>query len=307
LVATAGKAQTQDARRQLADSGEVVRQTGVSVTRLSQDIPDDLAGTIFDVVAAGVGPAGTLLAQYHQASLRVAQTHDAAAMRTLVRLHQQLDAADAWQIHTRVETVLSTLRSNPDCRSRRHPVVGNGRRLARARWCGSPMCFLDEPNQPLDIDAVEWMEKLSSRGITLIRHPRSRLQHAWRRASSNSIAQAGGLGAPTTTRTERKGRALAGEATGTRGIRQETGQRRSLDSQAFRARRTQRRASAHSNRCGSSAPLGASAWARSACRSKRPSDRVDWWSRHVVSVSRVATGRSSVMPMSPSCAAIAWG
>ena len=98
----------------LPDSGEVVRQTGVSVTRLSQDIPDDLAGTIFDVVAAGVGPAGALLAQYHQASLRVAQTHDAAAMRTLDRLHQQLYAADAWQIHTRVETVLEHLALEPD-------------------------------------------------------------------------------------------------------------------------------------------------------------------------------------------------
>src|SRR3954447_1697783 len=50
------------------DSGEVVRQTGVSVTRLEQEVPEDLAGTIFDVVAHGLGDAGKLLARYHQAS-----------------------------------------------------------------------------------------------------------------------------------------------------------------------------------------------------------------------------------------------
>ena len=98
----------------LPDSGEIVRQGGVSVTRLSQDIPDDIDGTIFDVVATGVGPAGALLAQYHQASVRVGNSPDAAAMRALDRLHHALDAADAWQIHTRVETVLEHLGLDAD-------------------------------------------------------------------------------------------------------------------------------------------------------------------------------------------------
>src|SRR3954471_21861743 len=49
------------------DSGEVIRQGGVTVTRLEQEVPDDVDGTIFDVVAAGLGDAGRLLARYHQA------------------------------------------------------------------------------------------------------------------------------------------------------------------------------------------------------------------------------------------------
>src|SRR6476469_8124838 len=49
----------------LPDSGEIVRQAGVTVTRLEQEVPEDVAGTIFDVVAAGLGSAGRLLAQYH--------------------------------------------------------------------------------------------------------------------------------------------------------------------------------------------------------------------------------------------------
>src|SRR4051812_10584981 len=71
----------------LPDSGEIVRQTGVTVTRLEQEVPEDLAGTIFDVVAAGLGDAGGLLAQYHAASHAVGRDANEAALRELDRLH----------------------------------------------------------------------------------------------------------------------------------------------------------------------------------------------------------------------------
>src|SRR5262245_51590679 len=54
------------------DSGDVVRQTGATVTRLEQEVPAGVDGTIFDVVSAGLGDAGQLLARYHDASVRVA-------------------------------------------------------------------------------------------------------------------------------------------------------------------------------------------------------------------------------------------
>src|SRR3712207_1094357 len=88
------------------DAGDVVRQTGVTVARLEQEVPPDVDGTTFDVVAAGLGEAGLLLARYHQASHRVGAAGDPAALRELDRLHHQLDAADAWQVQSRVETVL---------------------------------------------------------------------------------------------------------------------------------------------------------------------------------------------------------
>ncbi len=152
------------------DSGEVVRQTGVSVTRLSQEIPDDVAGSIFDVVAGGVGPSGVLLAQYHQASLRVASSPDDASLRALDRLHHAIDSADAWQIHTRVETVLEHLSLDADALFQ---AASGGRKrqtlLARALVRQPDVLLLDEPTNHLDIDAVEWMEKfLIARGTTLI-------------------------------------------------------------------------------------------------------------------------------------------
>src|SRR6476661_3754595 len=57
------------------DSGEIVRQTGATVARLEQEIPEDLEGTIFDVVAQGLGETGALIARYHAATHRVAIEH----------------------------------------------------------------------------------------------------------------------------------------------------------------------------------------------------------------------------------------
>ena len=152
------------------DAGEVVRQGGISVTRLSQEIPDDLTGSIFDVVAGGVGPAGALLAQYHQASLRVAASPDDASLRALDRLHQALDAANAWQVHTRIETALEQLGLEADAP---FTAASGGRKrqtlLARALVREPDILLLDEPTNHLDIEAVEWMEQfLIARGITLV-------------------------------------------------------------------------------------------------------------------------------------------
>ena len=152
------------------DTGAVVRTTGVSVARLEQEIPDDVAGTMFDVVAAGIGPAGALLAQYHHASLTVAHDHSAKALKELDRLHHALDAADAWQVHTRVSTVLQHLALDPEMP---FAAASGGRKrqtlLARALVRQPDVLLLDEPTNHLDVEAVEWMEEyLIDRGTTLI-------------------------------------------------------------------------------------------------------------------------------------------
>jgi ATP-binding cassette subfamily F protein uup len=152
------------------DSGEVVRQTGVSVARLEQEIPTDLDGTIFDVVAAGLGDTGSLLARYHSASQRVGKGGGTSALRELDRLHHALDSANAWQVQTRVETVLFHLGLDGDAQ---FADASGGRKrqtlLARALVAEPDVLLLDEPTNHLDVDAVEWMESfLVDRGITLV-------------------------------------------------------------------------------------------------------------------------------------------
>ena len=152
------------------NSGDVVRQTGVTVTRLEQEVPDDVDGTTFEVVAEGLGEAGRLLARYHQASHNVGAHASDAALRELDRLHHALDSANAWEMQSRVDTVLEHLGLNADLPFA--SASGGQKRqtlLARALVRQPDVLLLDEPTNHLDFDAVEWMEQfLIDRGVTMV-------------------------------------------------------------------------------------------------------------------------------------------
>ncbi len=152
------------------DQGTVVRQVGATIARLDQEVPDDIGGTTFEVVSAGLGPTGGLLARYHQASVRVAHEQSDAALKQLGRLHQQLDAHNAWEMQSRVDTVIEHLGLDADAP---FASASGGRKrqtlLARALVSQPDVLLLDEPTNHLDISAIEWMERyLVDQRITLV-------------------------------------------------------------------------------------------------------------------------------------------
>ncbi len=198
------------------DSGEIVRQNRVTVTRLEQDIPVGLTGSIFDVVADGLGPSGMLLAQYHQASHRVGAAPSATALRELDRLHHALDAAGAWQMQTAVDTVLEHLGLDADAM---FESASGGRKrqtlLARALVRQPDVLLLDEPTNHLDIDAVEWMETyLIDRATTLVfvTHDRAFLRRVATRIVELDRGRLADWGSDYGTYLVRKDAALAVEA-----------------------------------------------------------------------------------------------
>jgi len=198
------------------DAGEVVRQTGTTVARLEQEVPGDVGGTAFDVVAVGLGESGQLLARYHQASHRVEAHATDAAMRELSRLHDALDAANAWQIQTQVETVLHHLGLDPEAP---FAAASGGQKrqtmLARALVRAPDVLLLDEPTNHLDVAAVEWMEDyLIDRGITLVfvTHDRAFLRRVATRIVDLDRGRLVDWGAGYDAYLERKEAALAIEA-----------------------------------------------------------------------------------------------
>lgn len=198
------------------DSGEIVRQTGVAVARLEQEVPADIDGTTFDVVAAGLGEVGHLLARYHQASHRVGASATPAALRELDRLHHSLDAAKAWQVHTRVETVLFHLGLDADA-----PFAGasGGTKrqilLARVLVREPDVLLLDEPTNHLDVDAIEWLESfLIEHGATLlfVTHDRAFLRRLATRIVELDRGKLVDWGTDYDTYLERKEASLQAEA-----------------------------------------------------------------------------------------------
>ncbi|EKD81651.1 MAG: hypothetical protein ACD_39C01707G0001, partial [uncultured bacterium] len=54
------------AGEQKPDSGVVQVSQGVRVSYFAQKIPDNLSGSVFSIIAAGLGASGELLVRYHE-------------------------------------------------------------------------------------------------------------------------------------------------------------------------------------------------------------------------------------------------
>ncbi len=72
------------------DDGQVRVQAGVRIARLEQEVPGGTEGSIFDVVAAGLGELGAWLAQFHH--LSHAAEYDADAVSKCRRRSMRLTA-----------------------------------------------------------------------------------------------------------------------------------------------------------------------------------------------------------------------
>ena len=145
--------------------GETVPSPGYTVGHLEQEPQLDETKTVREMVEEGVQGTVDLLKEFEQINERFAEPMSDDEMTALLdrqgKVQEQLDAADAWDLDSRLELAMDALRCPPGETPIKILSGGERRRVALCRLLlqKPDILLLDEPTNHLDAESVAWLEQ----------------------------------------------------------------------------------------------------------------------------------------------------
>jgi ATP-binding cassette subfamily F protein uup len=160
------------------DKGESERLPDFRVAKLDQDIPSGVEGSVFDVVAQGLGNKANILRSYNQASLQLNEDPDDSKLADEVdRLQSELDETDGWSLDHKVASIIDRVGL---LQEDAFATLSGGNKsralLARALVAEPHVLILDEPTNHLDFEGIQWLEKFLQKAefaVLFVSHDRS--------------------------------------------------------------------------------------------------------------------------------------
>ena len=161
------------AGQETADDGELIHAKDFTVAYLPQEERMEEDKTVIDYIFQSEVPMMRLIRSYEQISLSLEQNpQDENIQQQLLRLQEQMDAENAWDAQTVVQTVLSKLGITFYNKNVQHLSGGQKKRVALAKALIEPadLLILDEPTNHLDNVTIQWLEQFLAnyRGALLI-------------------------------------------------------------------------------------------------------------------------------------------
>ena len=163
------------------DGGEVEKISNFRVSKLDQEIPVGVDGTVFDLVANGLGPEADLIRRYNLALQQLEDNPDDPEwVEEVDRLQEELDQTDGWSLDHRVSSVIDRVGLKSE---EKFDTLSGGNKsramLARALVSEPHLLILDEPTNHLDFAGIRWLEEFLKKGdlaVLFVSHDRAFLR-----------------------------------------------------------------------------------------------------------------------------------
>ena len=163
------------------DAGEVEKIDGFRVSKLDQEIPVGVEGSVFDLVAKGLGSEANLLRKYNEALQTLEENPlEERLAEEVDRLQSELDRTDGWSLDHRIASVIDQVGLVADDT---FDTLSGGNKsramLAQALVYDPHLLILDEPTNHLDFAGIRWLEEFLKKGefaVLFVSHDRAFLR-----------------------------------------------------------------------------------------------------------------------------------